>query len=170
MCTPIAPIPLDGIKAITVDDIRWDRCNIKAITLLANVLLRQDAVDQGAAEAILVRDGQVLEGAASNIFIVSGGKIVTPPKGDTILPGITRDLVLELAQNQGIPTEERHFDVTELRNADEIWVTSSTREILAIIELDGKPISGGFPGKVWKKLQSAYQDYKQVARNAPPLG
>ncbi len=166
MCTPIAPIPLNGIKAVTVDDIRWDRCNIKAITLLANVLLRQDAVDQGAAEAILVRDGQVLEGAASNILIVSGGKIVTPPKGDTILPGITRDLVLELAQNLGIPTEERHFDVTELKNAEEIWVTSSTREILAIIELDGKPVSGGTPGKFWKTLQSAYQDYKQAARGA----
>jgi len=168
MCTPIAPIPLNGIKAITVDDIRWDRCNIKAITLLANVLLRQDAVDQGAAEAILVRDGRVLEGAASNILIVSGGKIITPPKGDTILPGITRDLVLELAQGLGIPTEERHFDVTELSNADEIWVTSSTREILAIIELDGKPIGDGIPGKTWKILQSAYQDYKQAAREACP--
>ena len=163
MCTPIAPIPLKGIKAITVDDIRWDRCNIKAITLLANVLLRQDAVDQGAAEAILVRDGRVLEGAASNILIVSGGKIITPPKGDTILPGITRDLVLELAQSLGIPTEERHFDVTELKNAEEIWVTSSTREILAIIELDGNPISGGAPGKIWKTLQSAYQEYKKTA-------
>lgn len=164
MCTPIAPIPLNGIKAITVDDIRWDRCNIKAITLLANVLLRQDAVDQGAAEAILVRDGQVLEGAASNILIVSGGKIITPPKSHTILPGITRDLVLELAHSLNIPTEERHFDVAELNNAEEIWVTSSTREILAIVELDGKPVSDGVPGKVWKTLQSAYQDYKQAAR------
>jgi D-alanine transaminase len=164
MCTPIAPIPLNGIKAITVDDIRWDRCNIKAITLLANILLRQDAVDQGAAEAILVRDGQVLEGAASNILIVSGGKIITPPKSHTILPGITRDLVLELAHSLNIPTEERHLDVAELKNAEEIWVTSSTREILAIVELDGKPISGGGPGKVWKTLQSAYQDYKQAAR------
>jgi len=164
MCTPIAPIPLNGIKAITVDDIRWDRCNIKAITLLANILLRQDAVDQGAAEAILVRDGQVLEGAASNILIVSGGKIITPPKSHTILPGITRDLVLELAHSLNIPTEERHFDVAELKKAEEIWVTSSTREILAIVELDGKPISGGVPGKVWKTLQSAYQDYKQAAR------
>lgn len=88
MCTPIAPIPLNGIKAITVDDIRWDRCNIKAITLLANVLLRQDAVDQGAAEAILVRDGRVLEGAASNILIVSGGKIITPPRAIPFSPAL----------------------------------------------------------------------------------
>jgi len=146
MCAPIAPIPLAGIKAITVTDIRWDRCNIKAITLLANVLLRQEAVEKGASEAILVRDGCVLEGAASNILIVKDGVIITPPKGDTILPGITRDLVLELAREQGIPTEERHISLGELRGADEIWMTSSTREILAVIELDGEPVKGGVPG------------------------
>jgi len=166
MCTPIAPIPLNGIKAFTVDDIRWDRCNIKAITLLANVLLRQEAIDQGAAEAILVRDKQVVEGAASNLFIVTNGRIITPAKGDSILPGITRDLVLELAVSLGIPTEERHIDVGELEAADEVWVTSSTREILAIIELDGKPVSGGAPGPMWKKLQTSYQAYKQKACEA----
>lgn len=166
MCAPIAPIPLAGIKAITVTDIRWDRCNIKAITLLANVLLRQEAVEKGASEAILVRDGCVLEGAASNILIVKDGVIITPPKGDTILPGITRDLVLELAQEQGIPTEERHFSLVELRGADEIWMTSSTREILAVIELDGGPVGGGVPGPLWKTLQTAYQDYKQALRAA----
>ena len=166
MCAPIAPIPLAGIKAITVTDIRWDRCNIKAITLLANVLLRQEAVEKGASEAILVRDGCVLEGAASNILIVKDGVIITPPKGDTILPGITRDLVLELAREQGIPTEERHISLGELRGADEIWMTSSTREILAVIELDGGPVSGGVPGPLWKTLQTAYQDYKQALRTA----
>lgn len=166
MCAPIAPIPLAGIKAITVTDIRWDRCNIKAITLLANVLLRQEAVEKGASEAILVRDGCVLEGAASNILIVKDGVIITPPKGDTILPGITRDLVLELAREQGIPTEERHISLGELRSADEIWMTSSTREILAVIELDGEPVKGGVPGPFWKTLQTAYQDYKQALRTA----
>ena len=163
MCTPIAPIPLNGIKACTVNDIRWDRCNIKAITLLANVLLRQEAIDEGAAEAILVRDNQVVEGAASNVFVVRDGKIITPAKGDSILPGITRDLVLELATSLGITTEERHIDAGELEAADEVWVTSSTREILAIVELDGKPVSGGAPGPMWKKLQAAYQGYKQKA-------
>lgn len=163
MCTQIAPIPLNGIKAFTANDIRWDRCNIKAITLLANVLLRQEAIDQGAAEAILVRDNQVLEGAASNIFVVKDENIITPAKGDSILPGITRDLVLELAASLGFTTEERLIDVTELEAADEVWVTSSTREILAIVELDGKPVSGGTPGPVWKKLQAAYQGYKQKA-------
>ena len=166
MCAPIAPIPLAGIKAITVTDIRWDRCNIKAITLLANVLLRQEAVEKGASEAILVRESSVLEGAASNILIVKHGVIITPPKCDTILPGITRDLVLELAQSKGIPTEERHISLGELRDADEIWMTSSTREILAVIELDGTPVSGGVPGPLWKILQTAYQDYKQTLRDA----
>jgi D-alanine transaminase len=166
MCAPIAPIPLAGIKAITVTDIRWDRCNIKAITLLANVLMRQEAVEKGASEAILVRDGHVLEGAASNVLIVKDGRLITPPKGDTILPGITRDLVLELAQAQGLPTEERHVSLSELRNADEIWMTSSTREILAVIELDGEPVSGGVPGPFWQTLQIAYQHYKQQLRAA----
>jgi D-alanine transaminase len=168
MCTPIAPIPLDGVKAITVDDIRWDRCNIKAITLLANVLLRQEALDSGANEAILVRGDRVLEGAASNLFIVQNGTLITPPKGPEILPGITRDLVLELAHDQGIPAVERHVSRAELTAADEIWLSSSTREILAVIELDGQPVSGGKPGPVWAKLQSAYQDYKQRLRESDP--
>lgn len=166
MCTPIAPIPLDGINAVTVDDIRWQRCNIKAITLLANVLLRQEAVDQGAVEAILVRDNNVLEGAASNLFIVLNGTVITPPKGQYILPGITRDLVLQLALEQGIPALERSITLEELKSAGEIWVTSSTREILAVIDLDGSPVGNGRPGPLWARMQSAYQDYKQKLRGA----
>ena len=161
MCSPIAPMPADGIKAITVEDIRWSRCDIKAITLLANVLLRQDAIDAGAAEAILIRDGKAQEGAASNVFIVSHGAIVTPPKGRTILPGITRDLVLELAREAGQTVEERQFDVEELHNASEIWMTSSIREILPVIELDGQPVSAGKPGPVWQTMNAAYQAFKQ---------
>lgn len=166
MCTPIAPIPLDGVKAVTVDDIRWQRCNIKAITLLANVLLRQEAVDQGAVEAILVRDNNVLEGAASNLFIVLNGTVITPPKGQYILPGITRDLVLQLVLEQGIPALERPITLEELKSAGEIWVTSSTREILAVIDLDGSPVGNGRPGPLWARMQSAYQDYKQKLRGA----
>lgn len=161
MCSPIAPMPADGIKAITVEDIRWSRCDIKAITLLANVLLRQEAIDAGAAEAILIRDGKVQEGAASNVFIFSHGAIVTPPKGRTILPGITRDLVLELAREAGQTVEERQFDAEELRNASEIWMTSSIREILPVIELDGQPVSAGKPGPVWQTMNAAYQAFKQ---------
>jgi D-alanine transaminase len=166
MCSPIAPIPLDGIRAVTVEDIRWLRCDIKAITLLSNVLLRQEAVDRDAAEAILVRDGRVTEGAASNIFIVKEGVVITPPKSGEILPGITRDLVLELAREQDIPSEERSFSLEELRAAEEIWMTSSTREVLAVIELDGRPVGNGQPGPVWKRVQAVYQAYKQRLREA----
>ena len=166
MCTAISPIPLAGIKAVTVKDTRWDRCNIKAITLLANVLLRQEALDEGAAEAILVRDGLALEGSASNIFLVKDGRVITPPKGPSILPGITRDLVLELAAASGFPTEQRDIRVEELSSADEFWITSSTREILAVIELDGHLIHGGQPGPVWHKVLKAYQDYKSALREA----
>ena len=165
MCTPIAPIPLGGVSAVTRDDIRWDRCNIKAITLLANVLLKQEALDIGASEAILVRDGFALEGASSNIFIVSGKQVITPPKGPTILPGITRDLVLELAKAQGYETVERSIPADELPQADEIWLTSSTREILAVTELDGKRIGAGQPGPIWQDVLSAYQSYKQTLRS-----
>jgi D-alanine transaminase len=166
MGSPIAPIPVEGIRAVTVEDIRWHWCHIKAITLLSNVLLRQEAVDLGAAEAILVRDGRVTEGAASNIFIVRKGVLVTPPKSHEILPGITRDLVLELALEHGFACEERSFSLEELRAADEIWMTSSTREILPVIELDGRPVGNGQPGPVWKRMQPVYQAYKQSLRTA----
>jgi D-alanine transaminase len=166
MCSAITPIPLAGIKAVTVQDSRWDRCNIKAITLLANVLLRQEALDEGAAEAILVRDGLVLEGSASNIFLIKDGRVITPPKGPSILPGITRDLVLELAASLGFPTEQRDIHVEELLSADEFWITSSTREILAVTELDGRLLHGGQPGPVWRKVLTAYQDYKSALRLA----
>lgn len=165
MCTPIAPIPLGGVSAVTLDDIRWDRCNIKAITLLANVLLKQEALDAGASEAILIRDGLALEGASSNIFMVQGTEVITPPKGSTILPGITRDLVLELAAAKGYDTRERSIRAEELAHADEIWLTSSTREILAVTELDGSPVKGGKPGPVWSDVLEAYQDYKKILRS-----
>ena len=164
MCSPISPIPLDGIKAVTLEDVRWRWCQIKAITLLANVLLRQAAVEQGAAEAILVRDGWVTEGAASNIFIVRNDVLITPPKDNDILPGITRDLVLELALQHGFAVEERRFTLEELKEAEEIWMTSSTREVLAVTELDGAPVGQGAPGPYWQRMQAVYQDYKQALR------
>jgi D-alanine transaminase len=166
MCTPITSIPIGGIKAITVTDNRWLRCNIKAITLLANVLLRQDAIDQGASEAILIRDEKVIEGAASNIFLVLENTLVTPPLGAELLPGITRDLVLELAKTKGVPTSERAVRVEELASAQEIWMTSSTREILPVVELNGSPVGSGVPGPVWALLQEAYQDYKAAIRSS----
>jgi len=164
MCTRIAPIPASGVKAITVADIRWQWCHIKAITLLANVLQRQQAVDEGCAEAILVRDGYAIEGAASNLFAWVDGVLLTPPKGHDILPGITRDLVVELAQANDIPLEERKISLEELNRADEVWVTSSTREVLPIIELDGKTVGTGVPGPLWVRMNALYQQRKELLR------
>jgi D-alanine transaminase len=151
-----------GIRAITAPDIRWLRCDIKAIALLPNAMLRQQAIDAGAAEAILVRDGFMTEGAASNIFVVKNGRALTPPKGPLILPGVTRDLVLELARVHGVPCEERAVSESELRNADEVWMTSSTKEILAITRLDGKVVGSGKPGPLHARLLALYKDYKRA--------
>jgi len=151
-----------GISAITAPDIRWLRCDIKAITLLPNALLRQRAIEAGAAETILVRDGLMTEGAASNIFVVRNGRALTPPKGPFILPGVTRDLVLELAQAHGVPCAEAAVTEAELRSADEIWMTSSTKEVLAVTRLDGKPVGGGRPGPLHTRLLALYRDYKRA--------
>lgn len=153
-----------GVAAITMDDIRWQYCNVKAITLLANVLLRQTAIDEGAAEAILLRDGEVTEGAASNVFIVSDGVIKTPPKGARLLPGITRDLIVELAKVQQLPIEENNFSKAELMAADEIWISSSTKEILPVVKLNDKAVANGNPGPVTRKLFDTFQEYKRMLK------
>ena len=159
------PLPeqvTQGVAAITVPDLRWSRCDIKAIALLPNTLMRQQAIDAGAAEAILIRDGQVTEGAACNIFIVAGGRAITPPKGPFILPGITRDLVIELMQRHGIAHEERPVSEAELRAADEIWLTSSGKEILPITRLDDVPVGSGRQGPLNARVLGLYREYKRA--------
>ena len=168
MSTPAAA-PRDsaaeqGIKAVTLPDIRWQHCDIKAITLLPNVLLRQQAIEADTAEAILIKDGCAIEGAASNIFIVSHGLLITPPNGPALLPGITRDLILELAAGNGIPYCEAEIPTADLLGADEIWLTSSTREISPVIQLDDTTISGGKPGPLWHRMIGLYQDYTAAVR------
>ena len=153
-------------RAITHQDIRWQWCHIKAITLLANVLLRQQALDQGCQEAILIREGEVTEGAASNVFAVIDNVLVTPAKGPHLLPGITRDLVLELAEDHGIANRERELTAEELTTADEIWLTSSTRELVPVVELDGQPIGKGRPGPVWQRMYEIFQAYKRSFHDA----
>jgi len=148
-----------GVAAITVQDIRWQRCDIKAIALLSNVLMRQQAVEQGAAEAILLRDGHMTEGSASNIFIVLNDTLVTPPKGPFILPGVTRDLALELGRAHGLACEERAVTEADLRSADELMLSSSTKELLPITRLDGKTVGNGTPGPLHARLHALYQDY-----------
>ena len=154
----------NGVAAITVPDFRWRRCDIKAIALLPNVLMRQQATEAGAAEAILIRDGLMTEGSASNIFAVVNGIVVTPPKGLFILPGVTRDLVLELARAHGVPCEERELSETELRAAEELMLSSSTKELLAITTLDGRAVGNGKPGPRHARLHALYQDYKRDFR------
>jgi D-alanine transaminase len=153
-----------GVSAITTEDIRWIYCHIKAICLLPNVLLRQKAIDAQSAEAILIRDGLATEGAASNLFVVHEGIIRTPPKGPLLLPGITRDLVIELAAENHIPYEEANILEADLTHADEIWLTSSTKEILAVTQLNGKPVGSGKPGPLWERMYGLYQQYKQHLR------
>ncbi len=164
MNQPAPEVYAEGISVITLDDIRWQLCNIKATTLLANVLARSQASDEGAAEAILVRDGKALEGAASNLFIINNGLIITPPKSPLLLPGITRDLVLELADDAGIPWCEADIHVTELVSADEIWMTSSTKEILPVTMLNGNPVGDGRPGPRWEHMTTLYRAYIQLVR------
>lgn len=163
MCSDIKPFAgrVTGVKALTLDDNRWQMCHIKAITLLGNILLRQSALDEDCAEALLVRDGKVVEGAASNVFAVVDGVLITPPKSNHILPGITRDVMLEIAAANQIPFREADITVAELQAASEIWVASSTREIVPVIECDGQPVGTGSPGPVWKHLDALFQAYKQ---------
>ena len=149
-----------GISAVIEEDIRWKYCHIKAITLLPSVMLRHKAKQSGATEALLIREGYVTEGAASNVFIVKNGIVKTPIKDGSLLPGITRDLVVELLSESVIPCEEVVIKETELKQADEIWITSSTWEIVPVIKLDGKPVGTGRPGKVWQQAFRIYQEYK----------
>ena len=153
-----------GVTAVTLEDIRWNLCNVKAITLLPNVLLRQQAIDVGSTEAILIKDGLAIEGAASNVFVVSNGLLMTPPNGPALLPGITRDLIIELAVNNAIPFREADITQEQLFAAEEIWLTSSTREISPVIQLNEKVINAGKPGPLWRRMINLYQDYKQAIR------
>lgn len=162
LVTPSAELRAQGVGAITVPDQRWARCDLKVISLLANILARQQAVESGCAEALLIRDGYLKEGAASNIFVVRNGTLLAPPKTQLMLPGITYDVVLELAEQHGVPLEVREITENELRSADEVWMTSSTKEILAITSLDGQPVGTGKPGPLGAAMWQHYQDFKNT--------
>jgi D-alanine transaminase len=170
MPMPLKPPPpalvASGVCAITATDDRWLHCDVKAISLLANVLLRQLSVDAGCAETILIRDGRLTEGSTSNVFIVSGGVILTPPKSQLMLPGVTYDVVLELARQHGLPHAVREISEAELRAADEIWLTSTPKEVLAVTTLDGRPVGDGQPGPVFRRMHAAYQAYKAAVMHA----
>lgn len=155
------PDDATGASAITAEDPRWLRCDIKSVALLPNVLMRQLAAKAGAVEAIMLRHGQLTEGSSTNVFVVEQGCVSTPPLSSLILAGITRALVLEICHRCGIAAEERHVSGTELASADEIWITSSTKDVLPIVKLDGRPVGTGRPGPVWRALAAHYSDYKR---------
>lgn len=166
--TPPAPEQVEaGLTLVSASDNRWLRCHIKSTSLLGNVLLRQVAAEAGAAEVVLLRDGFLTEGSASNIFVVREGTLLAPSKNHLILPGITYDLVLELAAGSGLPVEVRDVSEYELRTADEVLVTSSSKEVLAATRLDGKPVGSGKPGPVFRRLYRMFQDYKARVSGAP---
>ena len=159
-----------GATAVTATDFRWLRCDIKVTSLLANCLLRQQAVDAGAEEVVMFRDGYLTEGSSSNVFAVKNGVLLAPPKNHLVLPGITYDVVLELAALKNVPVEVREVAESEVRGADELWLTSSSKEVLAITRLDGKPVGSGKPGPVFRTVHQAFQEFKRkIMRQAGSL-
>ena len=171
MSSPLVTPPREqveqGVPCITATDYRWLKCDVKSVSLLANCLLRQLAAEAGAVEVVLFRDGCLTEASASNVFVVRNGKLLGPPKNHLILPGITYDVVLELAAAKGIAVELRAIPEQEVRSADELWVTSSSKEVLAVATLDGKAVGGGGPGPVFRTLYQAFQEFKRkVMRQA----
>ena len=154
-----APLPANsrevlehGMRCITAQDTRWARCDIKSVALLANVLLRQQALEAGADEVILLRDGYLTEASASSIYVVIGGEVRVPPHGTRLLPGTTRGLVEELADRHEIPHRSVPVREQELRSADEVWLSSVTRGVVAVTRIDGQPVGNGTPGPLWRRM------------------
>ena len=170
MSNPLVSPPREqvekGAAAVSAQDYRWQRCDIKSISLIGNCLLRQRSAESGAAETILFRDGKLTEASASNVFVVRRGVILSPAKDERILPGITYDVVAELARANGLPIEFCELPEAEVRAADELWVTSSSKEVLAIVELDGKPVGTGAPGPVFRRMYELYQEFKHKVMRA----
>lgn len=150
----------EGLRVITREDYRWLRCDVKTTSLIANCLLRQEAVDADCAEVILLRDGKVTEASSANVFIVKNGVIIAPPKNHLVLAGITYDLVLELAKTERLPFELREITLAELYASDEVWLSSSIREVMPVTRVDGMPVGAGEPGPVYRSMYALYQNYK----------
>jgi len=149
----------EGAKAITYPDIRWGRCDLKSLNLLPNVLARQKAVQMGAYEAIFHKgDGHITEGAITNVFIVKKGTVLTAPESREILSGVTRETVIKIAREKGIEVRERVFSLEELYNADEVFITGTTTDLLSVVEIDGKVIGKGKPGEISSSLYKALKE------------
>jgi len=170
-CAPLpgtAPEVLTrGLSCITAVDTRWARCDIKSVSLLANVLLRQLAVDAGAGETILLRDGELTEASSSAVHVLIDGVVRTPPISSRLLPGTTRSVVEELADRIGLPSKCARVTESELRGAAEIWLSAATREVAPVTRLDGRPIGSGSPGETWRRLYNEFQRFKQELAAQP---
>ena len=160
LVTPTAEQVERGVAVVTADDNRWQRCDLKTISLLGNVLMRQLAADAGAVETVMFRDGNLTEASASNVLVVIHGAIVAPPKDNQILPGITYGAVYEIAREAGMPFEMRSVSRAEVQVADEMWLSSSTKEVIAVTTMDGRPFSAGVPGPMFRKMHALFQAHK----------
>ena len=169
LATPKPEIHENGISCVSLDDNRWLRCHIKATSLLGAVLLKHEGNQASADEVVLFRDGYLTESSASNIAAVKNGVILCPPMDNLILSGITYELMIELARKNSMPLEIRRVHRREVEKADELWITSSTKEVAPIVRLDDKPIGGGRPGPVFKKMRQLFDEYKRDLPAAPQL-
>ena len=164
MSNPLALPPREqvegGVAVVTAEDERWLHCDLKTISLLGNVLARQLAADAGATETVLFRGDHLTEASASNVLVVRDGTIFAPPKDNQILPGITYDAASELAKQGGLPLEVRPVSRQQALSADEMWLSSSTKEVLAVTRIDGKPFGGGKPGPMFRKMYALFQASK----------
>ena len=160
LSTPSREMVDKGVACVTAKDFRWEKCHIKSTSLLGNVLARQISADAGAAETILLRDGFLTEAAASNVFIVKDGAVAAAPQDNHILLGITYELLTDLARDGKVRFDIRPIAEAEVRAADEIWLSSSTKEVLAVTTLDGKPVGAGVPGPAFRRMHALFQDYK----------
>lgn len=165
---PSAELLERGLSAVTLNDIRWSRCDIKSVALLANVLLREEARRQGADEALLVREGLLLEGSSSSIFLCVGGTLITPPNSHLILPGTSRDAVLELAQ-EWLPSQVSEIEARDIESAEELWIASAGRGVLPVTRVDGEPVGDGVPGPLWQEIYARLQRHLDDLATTPAL-
>lgn len=166
LATPTAEQVARGVAVVTAEDNRWQRCDLKTISLIGNVLMRQLAAEAGAAETVMFRNGYLTEASASNVLVVIAGTIVAPPKDNLILPGITYDAAIEFAREGGVPFAIRPVTREEALRADEMWLSSSTKEVLAVTTVDGKPFASGVPGPVFRRVHALFQQAKMRSRAA----
>jgi D-alanine transaminase len=160
LTTPSPEMVAKGVACVSAKDFRWEKCHIKSTSLLGNVLARQISADAGATETILFRNGFLTEAAASNVFVVKDGAVAAAPQDNHILLGITYELLTDLAREGKLRFDVRPVAEAEVRAADEIWLSSSTKEVLAVTTLDGKPVGAGVPGPVFRRMHALYQEYK----------